>query len=366
LWHLQIGTSDFTGLLLHLIRVPVLISGDRIILKEGLFQIIETCSGLRSIQTLALLAILMIDLFGRRGLHAIALLVLSPVVAFLINGLRCLGLIFNPHADIASIHSLQGIVMLLGGVLLLYFIDGLLAKSGPSPDRFTALERQARREARSRETLPARVGILVGFSAVLLAISWLPPFSSPAVALNSPANSIERSFEGWQSTELTNDWMFYGTTGFGQVLNRRYVRGTEQVELFIGQAGINNRWRSYLSPKAGYPGTGWITEREESTRIAGRDGTLRVMRKGAVRELVVTWFEASPGLARESARSLLALDSTAFAPRTRIPLAVRLSTPLEDAVDSAVSAGTERLERFAQHISPALQLISTPRESTLP
>src|SRR5262249_33867783 len=173
-WHLQIGTADFTGLLLQMVGVPVLVSGDRILLREGLFAIIETCSGLRSIETLALLSILMIDLFGRRGVHAAILLLISPIVAFLINGLRCLGLIFNPHADIESIHSLQGILMLLGGVLLLYFIDGLLERVIPEPERISAIERRARSGARPRAGLAPRVAVLAGFSAALFAISWLP------------------------------------------------------------------------------------------------------------------------------------------------------------------------------------------------
>ena len=149
----------------------MLVSGDRLILDRGLFAIIETCSGLRSIETLALLAILMIDLFGRRGRHALILLVLSPFVAFLINGLRCLGLIFNPHADIASIHNLQGIAMLLGGVLLLYFVDGLLARFGSEPDPISALEQRSRRTATRAPSRTADRGVLVGFSALLVAIS---------------------------------------------------------------------------------------------------------------------------------------------------------------------------------------------------
>ena len=360
LWHLQIWTADFTGLLLRLIGMPVLVSGDRIILREGLFQIIETCSGLRTIETLGLLAILMIDLFGRRGRHALILFLVSPFVAFLINGLRCLGLIFNPHADIASIHSLQGIAMLLAGVLLLYFIDGLLARLGASPDRIRATPRGAPGAASS---LAARAAIALGFSAVLLALSWLPAFPRPSLAVNLPASALEPSFDGWLGTDQKTDWMFYGTAGFGAILNRRYARGAEQVEVFIGQGPVDGRVRSYLSQKAGYPGSGWITERERPARIAGREATMRVLRKGATRVLAVSWFEASPGLAVESARALLALDSTALLDRERVPLAVRLTTPLASAADRAAEASFQRLERFAEHISPALQLLSTPRES---
>ena len=133
--------------------------------------------------------------------------------------------------------------------------------------------------------------------------------------------------------------------------------------MFIGQAPVDGRARSYLSQKAGYPGSGWITEREQPARIAGRDATMRVLRKGATRLLAVSWFEASPGLAVETARALLALDSTALLQRKRVPHAVRLTTPVASAGDRAAEASWQRLERFAEHISPTLQLLSTPRES---
>jgi EpsI family protein len=362
LWDLQIWTANFTGLLLHAIGMQALISGDRIIMREGLFAIIETCSGLRSIETLALLAILMIDLFGRRGVHAVVLLLASPLVAFLINGLRCLGLIFNPHADIASIHNLQGIAMLLGGVLLLYFLDGQLARWLAPPPRSDSEER-ARRDPAPRGALAPRMNVLVGFAAVLLATSFLPRFAAPPLAANVPANEIGQSFDGWQGSDLDTDWIFLGKTAFGQIAHRRYARAAEVVDLFVGQAGASARVRSYLSDKAGYPGSGWAVEREQPARVAGRDATLRVLRKGAARVLAVAWYEDSPGLAAESARALLALDTSPIARRSRIPLAVRLSTPLAGTGERAVDAGFARVEGFAHGISPTLQRLATPRES---
>ena len=362
LWDLQIWTADFTGLLLRMLNVPVIVSGDRLILDRGLFAIIETCSGLRSIETLALLAVLMIDLFGRRGAHALCLLAISPFVAFLINGLRCLGLIFNPHADIASIHNLQGIAMLLGGVLLLYFIDGALARFGSAPQPISALEQRAR-GTRARGELALRVAALVGFSALLVAISLSPRVATPAFAAQVPVFVVERTLDGWQSVDQGTDWVFLGKTGYGQIMNRRYTNGPEIVDAFIGQATPNARVRSYLSPKIGYPGSGWASEREQRAQIAGRGALLRVVRKGATRWLVVSWYEESPGLAAESARALLALDSSPLWARPRIPLAVRLSTPLFSAGEGAIEDGRLRLERFAERLLPALQVLSTPRES---
>jgi hypothetical protein len=317
---------------------------------------------LRSIETLALLAILMVDLFERRGTHALVLLVISPFVAFLINGLRCLGLIFNPHADVASIHNLQGIAMLLGGVLILYFVDGLLARWRSEPAPISGLERRARR-AGTRAGLAQRIAVLVGFSALLAAISLAPRFAAPAIAANVPMHVVERTIDGWQSVDQSTDWVFLGKTGFSGIMNRRYSNGPELIDAFIGQATPDARVRSYLSPKVGFPGSGWINERELPARIAGREALLRVVRKGASRSLVATWYEDSPGLAVESARALFSLDSSPLWVRSQIPLAVRISTPLLSAERGAIEIGRQRLERFAERLSPALHTLSTPRES---
>ena len=154
-------------------------------------------------------------------------------------------------------------------------------------------------------------------------------------------------------------------TAFAQVVHRRYTSGQEMIDLFVGLAGPEARVRSYLSPKVGYPGSGWISEREQPVRIAGRDATMRVLRKGPNRQLAVTWFEASPGLAVESAHALFALDTTPLRHRSRVPLAVRLSTPLASGVDPAIETSLQELERFAERLSPSLQILSTPRETQL-
>jgi EpsI family protein len=207
------------------------------------------------------------------------------------------------------------------------------------------------------------MNLLVGFATVLLAISFLPAFAAPPLAANVPVNELQPSFDGWQGTDLDTDWIFLGKTAFGQIAHRRYARAGAVVDLFVGQAGSSARVRSYLSDKAGYPGSGWAVERERAALVAGRAATLRVLRKGATRVLAVAWYEDSPGLAAESARALLSLDTSPVARRSRIPLAVRVSTPLAGAGERAVDLGFARIEGFAQGISPALERLSTPRES---
>ena len=94
-WKFQLWTAEYSGLLLHLLRQPALVSGDQILRSDQVFQIIEACSGLRTVETLAMLAVLMVDLFRRRGWHAALLVAASLPVGFGINGFRALTLKFS-------------------------------------------------------------------------------------------------------------------------------------------------------------------------------------------------------------------------------------------------------------------------------
>ena len=127
----QLWTAQWAGWILLQLGVAAHVSGDLIIRPEGTFAIIEGCSGMRSVEALTLLAILLVDSFGRRGWHAGLIIAVAPPVAFLMNGFRVLTLIFNPHSEIVAIHNLQGVLVLLGGLLVLAGIDGLLEKILP-------------------------------------------------------------------------------------------------------------------------------------------------------------------------------------------------------------------------------------------
>src|SRR5262245_51876829 len=130
---LQVVTADLTGVLLTLLHVPHTVSGDQILRQAQTFSVIEACSGLRSIETLTLVAVLMADLFGRSTRHALLLVLAAPPVALFLNGWRAVALILNPHSEIVAVHNLQGIAILLGGLVLLFLFDGLLERLLPRP-----------------------------------------------------------------------------------------------------------------------------------------------------------------------------------------------------------------------------------------
>jgi len=358
LWILQLWTAETTGALLHWMGIPALVSGDQLVLSDRVFGVIETCSGLRSIVTLSMLAVLMADAFRRSARHGLLLVACAPPLAFAINALRALALVLNPHADLAGVHEIQGVVMLLGGVALLYGLDGALARLGPRSAAAGAGDPGGSPSGRGwiRRRL---AGLALPMAVCAACSACLSPWPIGVYEVRQPGQYIPETLDGWSAENLQTDWIFLGQTAFGAKLDRRYVRGAEQVDLFVGSWHHGRRYRSACSPKVAFPGSGWIVEASGTLNLLGRRADTRVLRKGTRRMLVAYTSVMDAGLAGETLRALLALEASPWR-RHETPLAVRLATPFSGAESDRAEA-ERRLVEFAAQIAAPVQKTVAPR-----
>jgi EpsI family protein len=364
LWKLQIWTAELSGFLLSQLGMLNSVAGDQIMRPGQKFAIIETCAGLRSAESLTMLSVLMVDLFHRRGLHGLILVAIAPVLSFGVNGLRALTLILNPHSEIVAIHNLQGVAMLLIGLLTLYLIDGVLdrvlphrvprAATAPSPTPGTdgsALP--------GLVTASAVLAVLVGLSVTLP--RWEPPTRG---SLPFPDSQVPKQLSGWTSSPLDTDLEFLGIVLFRARIDRLYQRQGEAVRLFVGVGRRERREVSPFSPKTAFPGSGWWVEETWGVRLEpdGREVRASVVRfgKGTQRRLVFDWTEGTRGLADEVLRFLIALDQSRWA-RPREGVAVRISTELGDKGQAPRAAAENRLRDFYSAIRPSLDPVGFPR-----
>ena len=127
--------------------------------------------------------------------------------------------------------------------------------------------------------------------------------------------------------------------------------------------GLGIRHRSFHSPKTALPTTGWIVdERRAERRAELRDGRRvegLLVRRGTRRLLIHHWREGTGGFLPELARSGLGLDWSPLR-RTRVPLVVRLATPIPSG-RAGVEEGQARLARFEALLAEPLKQIGTPR-----
>jgi len=355
----QILTAEYAGFLLFLLGIPAFVSGDLIYQSSQTFQVIENCSGIRSIETLTMLAVLMVDLFERRPRHALIVVAIAPFVAFALNGFRALTLILNPHSKIVAIHNLQGIVILLVGMTLLYVVDGLLERwlgdPGPHP-----VPRPAARPG-TPWSWP-----LWGSAASLLACAalsfWVAPWQPPSSSQPLLAEQIPSRLGAWREQQtLDSERLFLERVGLRQTLYRRYARPRgPSVDLFVAAGDLDQRYRSPFSPKTAFPGSGWLIEEDERRELepGGPEASVRVLRKGTRRLLTQHWYEGTGGLADEVARTLLALDSSPLR-RERLAVVVRMSTPLDDPGAASRAAAEDRLSEIYESLRDPLRRFGT-------
>jgi EpsI family protein len=353
-FHLQIWTTEFTGSLLSLLGVPHLVAGEQILRARQTFSVIEACSGLRSMETLTMVAILMMDLFRRRGAHAVLVLVAAPFVAFALNGFRAVALILNPHSEAAAVHNLQGVAILLVGLVLLFLFDGVLDKLLPTREPAAGGAGAVTAPVTAtRRFLPAALAVstLAAGSALWFPRGDAPP-SEPLRLSATLASGIGDLF----SKELEVDRLFLGTAGFHERVMRRFERDGVPVDVFLGVGDRSQRDRSPLSPKTALPGSGWVVEDERQVRLVA-DGPLmseRLLRSGGRRLLVYHWYEHDRGLLREALRSLLAIDSTPWGNAEEI-VVVRLETEIVGPIEEQRPRAEARLASFYGELRSILE-----------
>ena len=355
---LQLATAELTGWLLHAMGASAFVTGNQIVRSEQLFAVIESCSGLRSMETLTIIAVLLIDLFRRSGWHALIVLLAAPPLGFALNGLRAVTLVLNPHSEIVAIHMLQGIAILLVGLIVLYALDGVLA--GLLGGRAARERARGRSPGAVRERRPTSTGralALSGASALAAAISLgVPVWGTPLKLGVMLPSRIGAEIGGWRSTPLPVDYQFLEGVRFREIIARRYRDGRESVDVFIGVGERSQRLSSPLSPKTALPGSGWIVE--ETGEVTLEPGGLvvesRVVRSRTSRHLVYHWRAGSGGLWGETLRSLLALDASPLR-RLGDVLVVRIGTAVYGPDEAARREAAERLLRFYQPLREELR-----------
>jgi EpsI family protein len=302
-----------------------------------------------------MVAVLMADLFRRRGPHALALVAAAPPVALFLNGWRAVALILNPHSEVVAIHNLQGIAILLAGVVALFLLDGALTRVG--------LNRPWRRSAPTGSPAPAAALVASGPGLApvgLLAALALATWALPRVEIAPPealrlSEQLRTGIGDLFSRELEIDRTFLGSAGFRDSVVRRFTRDGHAVDAFVGVGWRAGRARSPLSPKTAFPGSGWIIE-QEGTRVLEPDGrrVRSILFRSATHWLLVYhWYEGAGGLAAEALRSLTAIDASPLRRSGEI-VVVRLMTDVEPPTAAGMPAAEARLADFYTEIRGTL------------
>ena len=128
---LQLLASRFAGELLELVGVPVLREGNVIQLPSMTLEIVEACSGIRSLVSLATLAVIYGYFLEPRVGRRVILVVAAVPIAVIANALRVmgtglLGYYWNPDKAEGFFHAFQGWVLFVLSLGMLFGLHGAM------------------------------------------------------------------------------------------------------------------------------------------------------------------------------------------------------------------------------------------------
>jgi exosortase len=355
---IQLVTAEISGLILNGLGFDSLIQGDQILRLENRFIVVEACSGIRTAVTLSMLTILLIDLFERRGWHAAVLMVLAPFVAFATNTIRVVTLVLNPHSNIHSIHNLQGILMLLVGLTLIYFIDGWVARGLGSrePESEDADYGPRQVEVASRAARAISIGAVVLVLFAMLAMDqFVPRWPAEGKLEETPRELMARVFGADPMAPYAVDYKFMGSVQYLAHARHRVEVSGDSVEIHLGVANERLRQHSILSKRLAWPASGFVPIEEEFVELGSDRTRARRMlfRRGATSVLSYSMILRREGLGSEWFRKAAALDRSPFA-RPGHPIAVRLSTSLGPG-ESGPAEAEDRIRQIWRRLAPEIE-----------
>jgi EpsI family protein len=346
---LQILTAREAAWLLDVMGTPVVREGDMLHFAHRSFEVIETCSGLRAIQIMTMLALAWVSVFRVHPAHAIALVGLAPLIAHGLNAVRVVALALDPSSDPGGSHSTQGVVTFVVGTLAVCAADALLRRWWPAP----AAELPgpgSTPPSPNRDESRRRVAAAVVLLAALLLLSLVVPRHPPVEKTGGMPVSLPRQLDGWtRRGPLEVNRKFLGRVSFDHTRYDRYVREGEEVAVFVGLDQRRRRDRSLLSPKNVYPGPGWEPQDRSWTQL-GPEGTpaeLVLAQSGVSRVLTLTWYEEIRSDLGETVREMLATDQS-FLRRPQGGLVFRVETELGPG--SARDPAEARLRAVAERV----------------
>jgi exosortase len=132
---LQLLASRVATCWLELLRVPVLREGNVLVLPDYSLQVVEACSGIRSLMTLITLAVAYGYLAERRPWARYALALMMIPIAIVANAVRVMGtgiLVyqFGPGVAEGPFHEFSGWIIFLAALALMLVCHRILKRLG--------------------------------------------------------------------------------------------------------------------------------------------------------------------------------------------------------------------------------------------
>ncbi len=357
MYPLQVGTAKVVAAMMNTVGLEAFAFGERILYGGHLFQVVESCSGVRGTLTLIMACVLYLEIFPHRPKQALVLVALTPLIGLVVNLIRVVTIVLNPLSHFGAVHTTQGMVMIAIGVFLIALCARVLGG-----------ERSGRRRLVRGPRTPRAAAVGAALAASLLggvAVASLAyPDWSPKSSARPRIATFPYRHEGWKAVSLDLDQQFLGSVRFSKWIHRRYSSEADEVELLIGEDDRNHYGHGIYGLKTAVPGSGWEVRALPPTRIGARHvDRFFAYAPGTTPRVVYRWYVGADAAPSAVWRALSGVDRVAEQAPDAVYV-VRLSCEVsEDDGDRALDNAALRIERFLKTFDAPLVEILGPASS---
>ena len=377
---LQIWASQMAVWGVRLFEVPTLRKGNVIdILPRGSTQaisleVVEACSGIRSLMTLVTLA-LILAYFTRRGeggkfanlqsadiLRAVCLMILAVPIAVLTNAARVTGTGFltyyyGKQATASTWHDLSGWLVYAVALALLIAANYLLTKilRGGS-EGGAMIERTATTApAAAAAVLPLIFAILVGG----IAINWFVTRGETEVGRKG-LTELQTTLGDWRQkgSEIKFDESVESVLRTTDYTMREYTMPDGRIaNLYVGYYASQRSGATYHSPHNCLPGAGWVMKDPRHIVITSADGRTftanrYIIENGIYSEVMIYWYQGRGRIEASEYRDKVNTIWDSVTKRRSDGAIVRVMTSVGADEAAAVKAATDLSARLAETLPP--------------
>lgn len=359
-WQLQLWSAQLAARVLAGTGHEIAFSGVQLLDGEFSFTVIDSCSGMRGIEILILVAFAIRELFAAGGRRQWLVVALAPAVGFALNQLRIvLAVLSTSGVDPAQAepgawdHTVEGVAALAIGTALLYgFAWTLAGREGRR--RSAALVHRPTQALRTGPQRRWAAAALAALGVVSVAVPPFPPVSGGAELVDLPL-----SLAGWEGERLVLDRVFFGPVYAAQAAYLRYEKPgsalPRSVEILVATELPDSPSDDVFSRRAVRPGYDWSLKERRSAEFwtLRAEGELAVASRHSELALVYSWRVRDRGILWHALRSLLGLDRAPLL-RGRPRAVVRLATPLLRDGPLAINLARRTLDDFISDFADEL------------
>ena len=384
---LQLLASRFGELALGLAGIPVLREGNVITLSHMTLEVVEACSGVRSLVSLLTLAIVYGYVAEPRTWLRAAIALSAIPVAIVANGVRVAGTgmaaqAWGPEGAEGFFHSFSGWVIFLVATVLLLVVHRLVAWLAavvrhrrvdatvpPDGAGLPAPGSESRAEASGAGGAPLPRALLLALLLVGSAV-YIARASTPE---DAPATGRLAAFPlavaDWQGEPTERfDQQTMAVLGVDEFLNRIYQSPVGGVGFYVGYYRSQRQGDTIHSPLNCLPGAGWQPVKRARVKItvpatagapgigAGREIEVNrlLVEKGLDRQVVLYWYQSHGRVVASEYRSKVLTVIDAMRRNRTDAALVRVLSPVSGDGPAAEQAAERAVVGFVQAAFPVL------------